>query len=171
MYRLRPKTFLNQKIRYESIFTRFKKYLRPAHPPTTNFMKDIQSRAATNLSEHAPFQFPANDLKPNDRVPINALEEKLMIIGNEKERSEIEKLQMKEIDRYLGTNTYFHEVAANEERINSEFVMQRKFLTKANDGQEFLNLMANQDPQEEIINPKIRNFAQFVKEAQSMSKT
>lgn len=170
MYKLRPRILFSQTTRYESIFTRLRKYLRPAHPPPTNFMKDIQSRAAKNLSEHAPFQFPSNDLKPNDRVPINALEEKLMIIENEKQHSEIEKLQMKEIDKFLGTNTYFHETAANEERINSEFVMQRKFLTKANDGQQFLSLMASQDPQEEIINPKIRNFSQFVKEAQSLSK-
>ena len=98
------------------------------------------------------------------------LEAQLREIEEQKEISEIEKTRMQEIDKNLGTNTHFHEIETNEERLNSEFVMEREALREFAQKDDFLETLVTLDPQQKLSKPKIRNFNEFAKKALEMSK-
>lgn len=166
-----PKILLTHtpKFFYESIWIRFFKYFKKSNINSNSVYHDDLNKSSS-LSEQLPFQYKMDETKPKTITPMIVLEAQLRTIEEQKEISEIESLRMKEIDKMLGTNTYFHEVQDNEERLSSEFVMERKALKDFAEQESFTDVLVNIDPQQRLSMPKIRNFNDFAKKAFEMSK-
>lgn len=154
--------------RYESIWKRLFNYFKKSNI-TSNQVYHEDLKNTQSQSEHLPFQYKMDETKPKTMTPGMLLEAQLHEIEQQKEISEIERLRMKEIDKMLGTNTHFHEVEPNEERLNSEFVMERQALKEFAEQEDTYERLVQLDPQQKIIRPKIRNFHQFAKKAFEMS--
>ncbi|CAK90358.1 unnamed protein product (macronuclear) [Paramecium tetraurelia] len=51
-------------------------------------------------------------------------------ISKQTEISDLERIRMKNLDNKLGTNTHFHEIQSQEERLDSDNVMRRQVLAR-----------------------------------------
>ena len=156
------------KFSYESMWTRFFRFFKKSSI-TNQSLYHEDLKKSESLSEHMPFQYRMDETKPKTITPIMTLEAQLREMEQQKEISEIERERMKEIDKTLGTNTYFHEVEPHEERLNSETLMERTALQEFAVKDDFLEKLVSLDPQQRVTRPPIRNFHEFAKKTFEMS--
>ena len=149
---------------YESMWSRLIKYFKKPNVTSDNaYHEDMKN--LSSLSEQVPYQYKVDETRPKDFEPGMILEAQLRMMEDQKEISDIERVRMKQIDKIVGTSTHFHEVQPNEERLSSEFVMERQALKTYSEKDNYLDNMVNLDPQQRIIPPKIRNYHEFSKQA------
>jgi len=164
-YLFRASTILKHK--NLRLFKKVKEYLKE------QYERDAMRQAVSGnyLQENERFQFPTKLEKEENRVPQTPEEEQALIQEMEAEASNLEKIRMQELDKIYGTNTYFHPInEAFEERLDSEFVMERKRSKRRMLKELGPDRFFEFDPQEKIEGPKVRNWQEYYKNLNQISK-
>ena len=140
--------------------------------PDTNNSALKRDQQNNPLSESNNYKYSVREISEEKPIAHTFTGERQQMREYEEHLGNLEKGRLKELDKALGTNTFFDESKPYEERISSEIIMERKILRKIKEQHQetVLEKIFSYDPQENRRAPRIRNFKQFIKEIEGMSK-
>jgi hypothetical protein len=151
------------------LLSKIRKFLDPDTSDSV-LRKDQQNNP---LSESNNYKYSVRDISEQEKPIAHTFTgERQQMREYEEQLGNLEKVRLRELDKALGTNTYFDESKPYEERISSEIIMERKILRKIKEQHQetVLDKVFAYDPQEKRNMPKIRNFKQFIKDIEGISK-
>ncbi|KAM3131422.1 hypothetical protein pb186bvf_016494 [Paramecium bursaria] len=140
---------LKRQARYKSLFQRIK-----------SFLLDDESKS--------------KEIEPVQRIvrqPVTPKQEIEKFQQVQDEIGDMERIRMRKLDQKLETDTYFHETAPYEERIDSEHIMKRSYLAKREYQIEkdlFFSSHLSIDPQQKIEKPYIHNLKEFQQQTEQI---
>ncbi|KRX08112.1 P-loop containing nucleoside triphosphate hydrolase [Pseudocohnilembus persalinus] len=70
-------------------------------------------------------------IDPRNRITLSVEEDIIVFEDQQKQIGDMERIRMKNIDKVLQTDTYFHETKPYEERIDTEHIMERSIVKQS----------------------------------------